>query len=66
MLQDLLVGGIAQGDGIEIILLHELVEEVGTEHHRLRNRHLRILVLVQFGMALDDIVEERQTTAFAS
>ena len=66
MLQDLLVGGIAQGDGIEIVLLHELVEEVGTEHHRLGDRHLRILILVQFGMTLDDIVKECQSAPLAS
>ena len=66
MLKDLFVGSITQRYRIEIVLLHELVEEVGTENDGLRNRHLRILILVQFGMTLDNIVEERQTTTLAS
>ena len=66
VLQDLLVGCIAQGYGIEVVLLHELIEEVGTEHHGLRDHHLRILILVEFGMTLDDVIEECQTTSLTS
>ena len=66
MLQDLLIRCIAQGYGIEVVLLHELIEEVGTEHHGLRNHHLCILILVEFGMTLDDVIEECQATALAA
>ena len=66
MLQDLFVGSIAESNGIEIVLLHELIEEVGTEYDGLRNRHLSILVLVQLCMPLDDIIEESQATTLAT
>ena len=66
VLQDFLVGGIAQGYGVEVVLLHKLVEEVGTEHDGLRYRHLGTLVLVQLGVALDDAVEEGQAAALAA
>ena len=66
VLQDFLVGGIAQGYGVEVVLLHKFVEEVGTEHDGLRYRHLGTLVLVQLGVALDDAVEEGQAAALAA
>ena len=66
MLQDLLVRSVAQRDGIKVVLLHELVEEVGAEHHRLRNHHLRLFILIKFRVALDDIIEKRQTTALTT
>ena len=66
MLQYLLVAGIAQCDRVEVVLLHELIEEVGTQHHRLRYRHLGLLKLVELGVTLDDVVEECQTTAFTA
>ena len=66
VLQNLLVRCITQSDGIEIILLHELVEEVGTQYHGLRNRDLCMFILVEFRMTLDNIVEEGEATAFAT
>ena len=66
MLQDFLVGGVAQGYLPQVVVVHELVEEVGTEHDGLRNLNGGILKLVQFRMTLDDVVQECQTTAFSS
>ena len=66
MLQNHLVVGIAQGDGPQVVLVHELVEEVGAENDGLRDAHFCILELVQFGMVLDDLVEERQATSLAT
>ena len=66
VLENLLVRSIAEGDSPEIVLVHELIEDVGTEHNGLGNLHGSILELIEFRMALDDIVEERQATAFAT
>ena len=66
MSQYLLVRGIAQCYMVEVVRLHELVEDIGTEHHRLRYHHLGILKLVELGMPLHDVVKECQTTALAS
>ena len=66
VLQNLFIRCIAQGNGIEIVFLHELIEEIGTEHNRLGNHHLRLLVLIQFRMALDDIIKESQTTTLSA
>ena len=66
MLQDDLVGSIAQGNRPQVVLVHELIEEVGAEYHRLRNLYGGIFKLVQFRMSLDDIVEECQATALAA
>ena len=66
VLQDDLVRSVAEGDGIEIVLLHELVEEVGAKHDGLRYRHLGTLILVQLGVALDNAVEEGQAAALAA
>ena len=66
MLQNLLVGCITQRDTPEIVLVHELVEEVGTEHHGLGNLHVGVLKPVQFRMALDDVVEKCQATALTT
>ena len=66
VLQYLLVAGVAQCYCPQVVLLHKLVEEVGTQHHRLCYLHLRLLKLVQFWVALYYLVEECQTAAFAS
>ena len=66
MLQDLLVRSIAEGNTPEVVIVHELVEEVGAQHHCLRNLHGGILKLIQFGVALDDVVEEGQSAALAA
>ena len=66
VLQYLLVGRVAQGYRPQVVLVHELVEEVGTQHDGLRNLHRGILELVQFRMTLDDVIQERQATALAT
>ena len=66
MLQDFLVGGIAEGNAPQVVLVHELVEEVGTQHDGLGYLHGSVVELVEFGMALDDVVEECQTTALTA
>ena len=66
MLQKLLVGCIAQGNTPEVVLVHKLVEEIGTEHNGLWYLHRGILKMVQLRMALDNIVEESQTTTFTT
>ena len=66
VLQDFFIRRITQRDGIEIVVLHELVEEVGAEHNGLRNHHLRLFILIELGMALDDIIEERQATTLTT
>ena len=66
VLQDFIIAGIAQGYRIEIVAHHELVEDIGTEHHGLRNLHGGILILVELGMALDDVVEEGKSPALSA
>ena len=66
MLQDFLVWRVAQRDTPQVVLIHEFVEEIGAEHNGLRNLHGGIVELVQFRMALDDVVEECQTAPLAA
>ena len=66
MLQNNLIVSIAQGYRPKIVIVHELVEEIGTEYHRLWNRDCGILKLIEFGMALDDIIEKSQATALTA
>ena len=58
--------GIAQSYVIELVFLHELIEEICTQHHRSWYGHAGILKLVELGMTLNDIIEESKTTALAS
>ena len=64
--QYLIIRSITQSDGPQVVLIHELIEIIGTEHHRLGNHDLGVLILVEFWMTLDDIVEESQTSTLAS
>ncbi len=66
MLQNLVVARITEGYRIEIVALHEVIKDVGTEHHGLRNLHRGILILIELRMALDDIVEESQAPTLAA
>ena len=50
---------------VQVVLLHELVEEVGTEHHRLGNLHGDTGELPELRMTLHHIVEERQSAPLA-
>ena len=64
--QYLIIRSITQSDGPQVVLIHELIEIIGTEHHRLGNHHLGVLILVEFWMTLDDIVEKSQTSTLAA
>ena len=66
VLQNLIVASITQSYRIEIVAHHELVEDIGTEHHGLRNLHGGILILVELRMALDDIVQECKTSTLSA
>ena len=65
-LQDVFVAGIAQGYLVEVVTLHELVEDVGTEDDGLRYLHGGILELAEVGMHLNDVVEKRQSASFSA
>ena len=64
--QDFVVGRIAQGYLVEIVLLHESIEDVGTQHHRLRNLHRGVGKPAELGMPLDNVVEESQSAPLAA
>ena len=66
MVQNILVGGVAEGYGPQVVLVHELVEEVGTEHHGLGNLYGSIREVVELRMTLDDVVKEGKATPFAT
>ena len=57
---------VRQGHLVEVVGLHELVEHVGTEHHGLGDGYAGVVELLEFGMALHQVVDEGQATALAS
>ena len=63
-MENLVVGGIAEGDLVEVVLLHEAVEDIRTQDDRLRNLHRCVRESVEVGMPFDDIVEEGQSASF--
>ena len=65
-IQDHLIGCITQGYLIQVVCIHELVEDVGTEHHRLRDGYRCVVKLLEFRMTLHHVVDEGQTAALAS
>ena len=66
MVQDLLVRRVAQGDGIQVVLLHEPVEDIRAQDHRFGDLHGSPLKLIQFRMALDDVIQESQSTPLSA
>ena len=64
--QDRLIGGIAQRYLVEVVTLHEFIEDIRTQDDRLGDAHLDILKLVELGVTLDDIIQERQSSALSS
>ena len=66
MTQYLIVAGIAQSQLIQIISIHELIEYIGTQHHRLRDNHLSVLEFIELGMTFHHIIYESQATPFTS
>ena len=63
--KDFLVAGVAQGDGIEIVSLHELVEDVGADDHSLGDVYGEALAL-ELGVALDHRTHEGEAAPLAS
>ena len=66
MVQYLVVAGITESDLVKVVLLHELVEEVGTQHNGFGYVYLHAREAVELGMALDNIVEKCQSTPFSA
>ena len=66
VLKDDFVRRITKRNVIEIVLLHKLIEDIGAEHHGLRDLHGSTTEAVEVGMRLDDVVEKGQTTSFAT
>ena len=60
------VGSVAQCYLVEVVGIHELVEDVGAEHHGSWYGHLNPRQLVHLRMSLYDVVEESQSTSFSS
>ena len=51
---------------VQVVLLHKLVEEIRTQHNRLRDVHLYARKAVKLWMPLDDVVEKGQSAAFST
>ena len=63
--QYLCVGGIAQCHGVEVVVGHELIEDVGAEHHSARYGDGEAVEIVELRVAFDYGVDERQAAPFA-
>ncbi len=66
VLQNCLVGGIAECYLVQVVGVHKLVEDVGTEHHRLGDADLYIFELTELRVGLYYVVEECQTSTLPS
>ena len=58
--------GIGECELIEVVVVHEFLEEVGAEHYGLGNHDGGIVELIEFGVVFDDIVDEGKAAAFPS
>ncbi len=66
MFQDVLVITFGESHRVEVVRLHELVEEVGTEHHRLGGGDREIGVVVQLQVGLHHVADKGETSPFSS
>ena len=64
--ENLFVGHVAQSYRIELVGLHEFVEDVGAQYYGARDGYCDAVKTVADGIFLDDRVYEGQTAAFAS
>ena len=64
-LQNFLIGCIAQGDGVEVVLLHELVEDVRADDHCFGNVHVEV-VGCERGIPLHERPHECQAASLAA
>ena len=66
MAQYLLVAGVAQCNLVKVVLVHEIVKDIGAEHERLGYAHGRPGILVELRVALDYVVDEGQSAPLAA
>ena len=66
MLENLLVGGVAQRHLVEVVGVHELVEDVRTQHDGLGDGDAGVVEGVELRAHFDDVVEEGQAAALAT
>ena len=66
MPQNLVVGGVAERNWIQLVFGHEFIEDVGAQHDGARNRNCSALEVVADGVNLYNGVDERQAAAFAA
>ena len=57
---------IGKRELIEIVRLHEFLEQIGAEHHGLGNHDGGVVEAIDFGVGFDEIVDESQTAPFAA
>jgi len=62
--QDLLVGAIGQGYFVEVVFLHEFVEDIGSEHDGAGDGDDHVVEPVGEAVSFHQGVEERQTAGF--
>ncbi len=62
----LFVGGVAKGQRVQVVVGHELVENIGAEHYGARYGDGDAVEIVALGMFLDYRVDERQAASFSS
>ena len=63
--QDFFIGSIAQRNGIKVVALHELVEEVCADDNGFGDVYAEIVVF-EFGISLDHCADESQATPLTS
>ncbi len=54
--EDVLVRDVRESRLVKFVRVHELVEDVRAKHDGLGNHDIRVVVGVEFGMTLDDVV----------
>ena len=64
--EDILVGDIAERHLIKLVGIHELIKDVGAKHDSLGYHHLSVVVFVEVGVALDDMVDEGYAASLAT
>ena len=66
VLQDFLVGDVAERQLIEVVGVHELVEDIGAEHDGLWDADCHAFLLVEVGVASEQVVDEGEAASFAA
>ena len=58
--------GIAQRHLIKLVRVHELIEHIGTQHHRFWNHDRSVFKLVKLAVALQQMVDKGKASPFSS